>query len=51
VGVALAVKAGASWVGLVNWPYTDFAVMPTNERLLATLKAEANGGTRRLVER
>ena len=51
VGAALAAKAGASRVGLVNWPYTDFAVMPTNERLLATPEAEANAETRRLVER
>jgi hypothetical protein len=36
---------------LANWPYTYFAVMPTNERLMATPEAEANAETRRLVER
>ena len=36
---------------LANWPYTYFAVMPTNERLMATPKAEANAETRRMVER
>jgi hypothetical protein len=36
---------------LANWPYTFFAVMPTNERLMATPEAEANAETRRLVER
>ena len=36
---------------LANWPYTYFAVMPTNERLMATPEAEAGAETRRLVER
>ena len=36
---------------LANWPYTYFAVMPTNERLMATPEAEADAETRRLVER
>ena len=36
---------------LANWPYTYFAVMPTNARLVATPEAEANAETRRLVER
>ena len=36
---------------LANWPYTYFAVMPTNERLMATPEAEANAETRRMVER
>ena len=36
---------------LANWPYTYFAVLPTNERLMATPEAEANAETRRLVER
>ena len=36
---------------LTNWPYTHFAIMPTNERLMATPEAEANAETRRLVER
>ncbi len=48
--------AAADWRWLVgavlllaNWPYTYFAVMPTNARLMAT--PEADAGTRRLVER
>ncbi len=36
---------------LANWPYTYFAVMPTNERLLATANGEANAETRRQIER
>ena len=36
---------------LANWPYTYLAVMPTNERLMATPEAEANAQTRRMVER
>ncbi len=36
---------------LANWPYTYFAVMPTNERLMATPEAEPGAETRRLVER
>ena len=36
---------------LTNWPYTYFAIMPTNERLMATPEAEAGAETRRLVER
>ncbi len=36
---------------LANWPYTYFAVMPTNKRLMATPEAEAGAETRRLVER
>ena len=36
---------------LANWPYTFFAVMPTNARLMATPEAEAGAETRRLVER
>ena len=46
------------WRGLVgvvlllaNWPYTYFAVMPTNARLMATPEAEANAETRHLIER
>ena len=36
---------------LANWPYTYLAVMPTNERLMATSEAEADVEARRLVER
>ena len=36
---------------LANWPYTYFAVMPTNERLMATPEAEASAETRHLIER
>jgi hypothetical protein len=36
---------------LANWPYTYFAVMPTNERLMATPEAEADAGTRRMIGR
>src|SRR3712207_2597616 len=36
---------------LVNWPYTYLAIMPTNERLMATPEAEADAETRRMVER
>ena len=36
---------------LANWPYTYFAIMPTNARLMATPEAEANAETRRMVER
>ena len=36
---------------LANWPYTYFAIMPTNVRLMATPEADANAGTRRMVER
>ena len=35
---------------LANWPFTYFAIMPTNERLMATPDAEAGGETRRLIE-
>ncbi len=35
---------------LANWPYTYVVIMPTNARLMATPDAEADAGTRRLVE-
>src|SRR3712207_5551544 len=36
---------------LANWPYTYFAIMATNNRLMATPEPEASGETRRLIER
>ncbi len=36
---------------LANWPYTYFAIMPTNARLMATPEAEADAETRRLIGR
>ncbi len=36
---------------LANWPYTYLAILPTNERLMATPEAGAGAETRRLVER
>jgi hypothetical protein len=36
---------------LANWPYTLLVIFPTNNRLLMTQEAKADGGTRRLVER
>jgi hypothetical protein len=36
---------------LANWPYTHFAIMPTNDRLMATPEAQAGGETRRLIGR
>jgi hypothetical protein len=35
---------------LTNWPYTYFAIMPTNDRLMATPEAGAGTQTRRLIE-
>src|SRR3712207_986335 len=36
---------------LANWPYTYLAVVPTNDRLMATPEALAGAETRRLIER
>ena len=57
VGIAASVATSDwRWPGgaillLANLPYTNFAVMPTNARLMATPEVEAGAETRRLIER
>jgi anthrone oxygenase-like protein len=36
---------------VANWPYTMLAIMPTNNRLMATEPAEADARTRALVQK
>ena len=36
---------------VANWPYTALAIMPTNNRLMATDPAEADAQTRALVQK
>jgi hypothetical protein len=36
---------------LANWPFTYFAIMPTNNQLMATPEAQVGTETRRLIER
>jgi hypothetical protein len=36
---------------LANWPFTYFAIMPINNRLMSTPEAQAGVETRRLIER
>jgi Domain of unknown function (DUF1772) len=35
---------------LANWPFTYFAIMPANNRLMSTSEAQAGVETRRLIE-
>jgi hypothetical protein len=36
---------------LVNWPYTIFVIMPTNQRLMNAPAGAATAETRRMIER
>ena len=36
---------------VANWPYTLFAIMPTNRALMATVPATTEPRTRMLIER
>jgi Domain of unknown function (DUF1772) len=36
---------------LANWPYTLLGIRPTNDRLMAISRDEADAGARRLIER
>ena len=36
---------------IANWPFTFFAVMPTNHRLMATEPAAAGPESRAMIER
>ena len=46
----LAWAAGALLM-LANWPFTFFAIMPTNNRLVGTDVAEAGPQSRAMIER
>ena len=42
--------AGGRLILVANWPYTLVAIMPTNNRLMATEPASAGPETRALIE-
>ena len=46
-----AAFAMGAFVLLANWPYTFFAIMPTNDRLMAMDPADAGADSRGLIER
>jgi uncharacterized membrane protein len=44
------------WIGgallmIANWPFTLFAIMPTNNRLMATDPSDSDSASRALIER